>query len=501
MSAGSPAVITTRRQLWLIFSGLMLAMVLASLDQSIANTALPHMASDLGGLAHLSWVVTVFMLFSTITTPIYGKLGDMYGRRRLLVISILIFLGASMLCGMAQSMTQLILFRALQGCGAGGLLTLAQTIISDVVSPRERGRYQGLFTGGFAFSAVAGPLIGGGLTTALSWRWIFYVNLPLGALALALVLIGLRPTVPGKHHRIDYAGALLMAIAATATLLLFTLAGSEFAWLSPWAAGLALTALIGWGLFLVQEKRAAEPMIDLKLFRIRSFSIGVFTMAMMAFAMMGAMVFVPLYFQLVMGFSPAEAGLLLLPQIAMMLVSSILGGRLSSRLGRPKPFMVCGIILEAFGLGGLGLLAFLQAPYPWFLVSLGVLGMGMGIAMPNATVVVQNAVPQSALGVATGAMSFIRSLGGALGVAVSAGLMAMHLNAGLAGMAGEVDVHAIIDGGIMTIQALAPDMQASITDAFGHAIAWSFLVSGVMMGLAALMASTLRGTELAEDIR
>lgn len=490
-----PAV-NSRRELWLVFSGLMLAMMLAALDQSIVNTALPEMASDLGGLAHLSWVVTAFMLCSTVATPIYGKLGDMYGRRRLLTVSIVIFLVASALCGVAQSMPQLILFRALQGLGAGGLMTLSHTVISDVVGPRERGRYQGLFTGAFAFCSVTGPLIGGGLTTALSWRWVFYVNLPLGALALGLILAGLKPLARTGSHKIDYLGALLMICAATTTLLLFTWAGSLFPWVSLWAAGLALAGFLFWALFLAQERRAAEPIINLSLFRIRSFTVGVTTTSLMSFAMMGTMVFVPLYFQLVLGFSPATAGLLLLPQIIMMVISSIAGGHLSSRLGRPKPFMVGGILLEAIGLSGMALFAFIQAPLPFFLGALAVLGLGMGVAMPNAMVIIQNAVPRNTLGVATGTMAFIRSLGGALGVAVSAGIMAMQLNRSLASLDESLDVHGVIEGGISIIRSLSPDLQLSITDSFRHAIAGSFIVSGVMMSLAVLMGLSLRGTEI-----
>ena len=490
------AAISSKRQLWLVFVGLMLSMMLAALDQSIVNTSLPQMASDLGGLAHLSWVVTAFMLCSTIATPIYGKLGDMYGRRRLLTISIIIFLIASALCGLSQTMTQLIVFRALQGFGAGGLMTLSQTVISDVVEPRERGRYQGLFTGGFAFASVAGPLIGGGLTTAISWRWIFYVNIPLGTIALTLILIGLRPIARSGHHIIDYAGALLMACAATTTLLLFTWAGSIFPWLSLWAVLLAVAGLVFWTLFIKQERRAAEPLINLKLFTIRSFTIGVTTTSMMSFAMMGSMVFVPLYFQLVLGFSPATAGLLLLPQIIMMVISSIVGGQFSSRLGRPKPFMVGGIALEALALSGFALVAFFAAPLPYFLIALAILGLGMGVAMPSAVVIIQNSVPRNTLGMATGTMAFIRSLGGALGVAVSAGVMGMHLNWKLADLSTSINIRSVIEGGLNVIRELSPDMQITITDVFRHAIAYSFLTSGIIMSLAFLLAMSLRGTDI-----
>jgi len=332
-------LISPRRRT-IIMAGLVTAMVLGALDQSVVNTALPRMASDLGGLAHLFWVATAFMLTSTIVTPLYGKLSDMYGRRPLFVTSIVIFLSASVLCGLAQSMGQLIAFRALQGIGGGGLMTLAQTVVADIVPPRERGRYQGFFTGTFAVSSVAGPLIGGALTSALSWRWVFYVNIPFCLLALGLLLAGLRPLGVRTKHRIDYLGSMLMALASGSALLLFTAAGSAFAWVSPQAAGLGALSLLAAILFIWQERHAAEPLIDLSLFRIRSFTVGVLTMSAMGFAMMSAMVFLPLYFQLILGLSPARSGFMLLPQVGAMLITSIGGGIVSSRFGHPKPLMV-----------------------------------------------------------------------------------------------------------------------------------------------------------------
>lgn len=470
-------------------------MILGALDQSIVNTALPRIASDLGGLAHLSWVVTAFMLSSTIVTPIYGKLSDMYGPRRFLFLSIAVFIVTSALCGAAQSMTQLIAFRLLQGLGAGGLMTLSQTVVSAIVSPRERTRYQGLFTGAFALSSVTGPLIGGGLTTAFSWHWVFYVNIPVGLLALTLILIGLKP-IPstGKHH-IDVIGALLLALTAAIALLLFSWAGSTFPWFSLESLGLLALTLVLLALFIKRESVAPEPLISLSLFRIPAFTIGAVTTGCMSFAMMGAMVFMPLYFQLVLGHNPAEAGLLLLPQIATMLVSSIFGGRLSAKLGRPKIFMVSGIFLEALGLSSLSVMAFLHAPQIGFLLALAILGLGMGVAMPNATVIVQNAVASNRLGVATSSMSFIRSLGGALGVSVSGGVMSAVLLTALADVTPHIDPRAIIDGGARAIADLSPAARAAVAGAFGHAIAYSFMIGGCVMTLALMLASTLKGTD------
>ncbi|MBN8909013.1 MAG: MFS transporter, partial [Rhodospirillales bacterium] len=297
--ASAPRLATVpRRQLRIVLTGALLAMVLAALDQNIVNTALPRMAGDLGGLAHLSWVVTAFMLTSTTTTPLYGKLSDIYGRRQLFFVAILVFLAGSLLCGIAQNMGQIIAFRALQGLGAGGLLTLAQAAIGDVVSPRERPKYQGWFTGTFALSSVAGPLLGGFITSALSWRWVFYVNIPVGAAALVMIAIGLRKRPSGQARPVDYPGALLLTGATTALLLLLAWGGTEFAWLSLPTVGLVAAVIVLAGLFARQELRAPEPLVRLPLFRNPIFARGVSVSGMMAFAMLGSTVFLPLYFQL-----------------------------------------------------------------------------------------------------------------------------------------------------------------------------------------------------------
>jgi EmrB/QacA subfamily drug resistance transporter len=493
-------IVQSPSRLRLTLAGLMLSMTLASLDQSIVNTALPRMASELGGLAHLSWVVTAFMLSSTIATPILGKLSDMYGRRRLLLLAIALFVGASALCGLAGSMAQLVAFRAIQGIGAGGIMTLTQTVISDVVGPRERVRYQGLFTGAFALSAVAGPLLGGGLTTTLGWRWVFYVNLPVGLIALAIIYRALPATGERLRRQIDHLGAVLLAAAAALALLMFSWGGSAFPW-GSWQtlAGFATVAVLT-ALFLWRERHAPEPILTLALFRIRSFTIGSVAMGCMGFAMMSAMVFLPLYFQLVLGLDPAQAGFMLLPQILMMLASSILGGKISADLGRPKLFMAGGIALEATGLASLAWLAHADAAIPMFWIALAVLGLGMGVAMPNATAIVQNAVPPRELGVATASMSFIRSLGGALGVAVSGGVMSARLGADMA-QHPQIDAQAIINGGMDAIAALPAALHPVITAAFRDAITASFEIGGGVMALAFLIAMTLKGTDFARQER
>jgi EmrB/QacA subfamily drug resistance transporter len=478
------------RELRIVFAALMLAMVMASLDQNIVNTALPRMASDLGGLAHISWVVTAFMLTSTITTPFYGKLSDMYGRRRMMIISISVFLAASVLCGTAQTMTQLILFRALQGLGAGGLITLAQTIVGDMVGPRERGRYQGLFTGAFAISSVAGPLLGGILTSALSWRWVFYVNIPVGTVALTLILIGLKPAPPSGRHKIDYAGGGLLAIGTAATLVLLSSAGTMTPWGSPLMIGIVGAAAMALILFIRQERHAPEPVIDLKLFHIRAFAVGVASSGMMSFAMMGSLVFLPLFFQLVEGLSPIRAGFMMLPQIGGMVVSSVIIGRISSRMGVFKPFLLGGVGLEFLALAALALLALNGSSLYSFLFALGALGLGMGSGMPMATVIVQNGIDRKVLGAATGAMSFIRTLGGALGIALSGGVMAMRLAQGLKSLPG-IDIDALMSGGMNHIAQLPPDQRLAVTDAYRLAIGTSFAMSGVVMLGALMLITTL----------
>lgn len=477
------------RELRLILVALMLVLILASLDQNIVNTALPRMASDLGGLVHISWVVMAFLLTSTVSTPIYGKLSDMYGRRRLLFVAIGIFLAASVLCGLAGTMTQLILFRGLQGLGAGGLVTLAQTTIGDVVGPRARGRYQGLFTGAMAVSSVAGPLVGGVLTTQLSWRWVFYVNLPIGAIALAMIATALRPSPAARDHRIDFAGAALLVGGTVAGLLLLSWGGTLIAWRSAEALALGAAATVLIVLFVRQERRAAEPLMNLALFGIRSFSIGVAAAACMSFAMTGAMVFMPLYFQLVLGLDPTQAGLMLLPQIGVMIVTSVIGGRLSSRTGLVKPFMLVGVGCEALGLIGCAAMAAIGSGPVGFLVALAVLGFGMGMGMPSATVVIQNAVPRSQLGVATATMGFLRSLGMVLGVAVAGSAMAARLAGRIATDGASVDIRRILTGPLAE--------RLPVIEAYRSAIGFSMALSSGVMVLAFLLVFGLRSVPIA----
>jgi EmrB/QacA subfamily drug resistance transporter len=485
-------------QLRTVMAGALLAMTLAALDQNIVNTALPRMVSDLGGMTHIAWVVTAFMLTSTTTTPLYGKLSDMYGRRPLFFVAITVFLAGSLLCGAAQSMAQLILFRALQGLGAGGLMVLAQSAIGDVVSPRERPRYQGLFTGTFALASVAGPLLGGVITSALSWRWVFYVNLPIGIVALTMIAIGLRKAPARTARPVDYAGTLLLAGTTTALLLLLAWGGIEFPWLSGEVAGLAGLAVVLFVLFLWRERVAPEPLIRLALFRNPVVSRGIGVGGMMTFAMLGSTVFLPLYFQLVLGMSPAAAGAMLLPQVAGMMLSSIVGGRIVSRLGHNKPFLLAGLGLEAVALLSLAGLASLAAPQWVFLISMAMLGLGMGMGMPNLTTAVQNAVTYREIGAVTGASNFVRSLGGAVGVATSGAIMAARLKSSMAG--GRLDVEALTAHGTQALAQFSPEQLAAVSGAYRTALTGCFLLSGLVMSTAFVLVLGLKEQALRDGI-
>ncbi len=420
----SPAEVKT------VFAGLMLALTLASLDQNIVGVALPRIVSDLGGLSHLSWVVTSFLLTSTATTPIYGKLSDMYGRKPLFIAAILIFLGGSVLCGLSGSMTQLIIFRGVQGLGAGGLMTLAMTTVADLVPPRERGRYQGYFGAVFGVSSIAGRLLGGFITDALSWRWIFYVNLPIGALALAFFIFGFQRPRRVVSHRIDYAGATLLTAATVALLLALTWGGVQYAWSSPLITGLAASAIVLVALLVHTERRSPEPVLAPHILKNPVFLIATGVMFLTFMGLFGASVFLPLFFQLVLGFTPARAGLMLAPMTGGVVVASFLGGRLVSRTGKYKIFPVLGLaaatlaflaVMRAADVAGTSL-GFIE-------VSLIILGMGFGLVMPNLMVAIQNAVLPAELGSATAASAFFRSLGGTFGVAISGAIMTARLQA------------------------------------------------------------------------
>jgi EmrB/QacA subfamily drug resistance transporter len=406
-----------RRRLMVVFGALMLAMLIAALDQTIVSTALPTIVGDLGGLTQLAWVVTAYILTSTISTPLYGKIGDLYGRKRIFQGAIVIFLVGSMLCGLSQNLAELIGFRALQGVGAGGLFVGSQAIIGDIVSPRERGRYMGYFGAVFGLATVAGPLLGGFLVDHATWRWVFYINVPIGIAALIATGLVLHLPRQRRAHRIDYLGASLLGAGVTCIVLLTTWGGTEYPWASAQTLGLGLAALVLLGAFIQVERRAAEPILPLRLFRNSVFAVTNAAGFIIGLALFGSIVFLPQYLQIVKGEGATNSGLLLVPMMVGLLITSIVSGQLISRTGRYKVWPILGTAITVVGLF---LLSTMGAATPQIVTAayMVVLGLGLGGVMQVLVVVVQNSVAQKDLGVATSTATFFRSMGGSIGVPI-----------------------------------------------------------------------------------
>ena len=418
-------------RLRVIFPALMLVLLIASLDQTIVATALPTIVGDLGGVSQLSWVVTAYLLSSTVVGPLYGKLGDLFGRKRLLQTAIVIFLAGSALCGLAQSMPELIAFRAIQGLGGGGLFVITLAVIGDVVPPRERGRYQGYFGAVFGVSTVIGPLLGGFLVDSVSWRWIFYVNLPIGLLALAVIAVALPDRKAHVKPQIDYLGAGLLAAGLAAIVLFTTFGGTTFSWSSPQEIALIALGIGLLGLFVLAERRAAEPILPLGLFRNRVFAVTSAIGFIVGVALFGAVTYIPLYLQNVKGHSPTVSGLLMTPMVGGLLVTSILSGQLISKFGRYKPFPIVGTALMTVGLV---LLSQLKLDTPTLVAAafLLVLGLGLGMTTQVLVLAAQNSVDYRNLGVATSASTLFRQVGGSIGVSIFGGVFASALTSKLA---------------------------------------------------------------------
>jgi EmrB/QacA subfamily drug resistance transporter len=414
-----------------IFGALMLVVLLASLDQTIVATALPTIVGELGGLQHLSWVVTAYLLASTVTGPIYGKLGDLYGRKVVLQAAILIFLIGSALCGIAQGMTELIAFRALQGLGAGGLMVTSIAVVGDIIPPRDRGRYQGLFGAVFGVSTVIGPLLGGFFVDNLSWRWIFYVNLPVGVLALFVIGVVFHSRAEHVRHAIDYLGAATLAGGLACIVLFTSLGGTTEPWGSPQSIALVVIGVALLGLFLLVESRAQEPILPLELFRNRTFAVTSAIGFIIGLALFGSVTYLPLFLQVVKGMSPTRSGLQLTPMMGGLLITSILSGRAISRFGRYRPFPIAGTAVMTIGMVLLARLSVSSSTWTAALDML-VLGLGLGLVMQVLVLAVQNAVDFRVMGVATSGAILFRQVGGSIGLAVFGAIFSNSLHSKLA---------------------------------------------------------------------
>ena len=470
----------THRQVLVIFSGLMLGMLLAALDQTVLATALPTIVGELGGIDHLSWVISAYLLASTTSVPIYGKLGDLYGRKRLFQFGIGLFLVGSVLAGVSQSMTQIILFRFVQGLGAGGLMVTSQAIIGDILSPRDRGRYIGYLAIVFAFSSVAGPLIGGLFTDHIGWRWVFYVNLPIGLVALFVTSRVLHLPKRRVEHKIDYLGALLLTGGISSILLAMTWGGRQYAWDSRTIVGLFTAGVILVGLLLFQETRAPEPILPLRLFRNRTYGVSSVLGICQGMVMFGALAFVPLYLQVVKGVSATESGLRTTPMMVGMIITAVFSGRMISNTGRYRQYPIMGTAIISIGLALLSTMA-VDTNLVLVAAFMLVFGLGMGFVMQVITIAVQNSVDYRDMGTATAGVNFFRSMGGALGVATFGSVLNNRLDLNLSRFV-PTDALAGLSTRALTssperLRELPPAVLEGLRQAFAHSLQTVFLLA------------------------
>jgi EmrB/QacA subfamily drug resistance transporter len=488
----------SHREIVGVLSGVVLTLLMGAIDQTIVATALPTMAAQLGGLDKLSWVVTAYLLTSTATTPIYGRLSDLFGRKRMLQIAIAVFLAGSVLCALSADMIQLIVFRAVQGVGGGGLMALSFTVIGDVIAPRERGRYQGYIGGTFALANVIGPLLGGLLTDYLSWQWIFLINVPLGLAALAMTNRALArlPRATGSP-RIDYVGSVLMIGAVTGVLFFLSRVGDlAHAPLLIGGAG-ALGTLLTVA-FLIQESRSREPILPLRLFRIPVLAVSAPAIGINAALMFAGIIFVPLNIQMTHHAGATESGLLLLPAVFGITAGAVVGGRLVSATGRYKVYPLVGTAIAIAMFGLMVAVGERMADPLWATALLAPLGVGLGLLMPVLTVASQNAVAPGDLGAATSLTSFSRSLGGTIGVAVIGTIFTHNLAARLeaAGVPG-LEPRAVLEMGRAALDPLPEAAQgaalAAVEAAFGSVyLSATVLAAGLFLLLLGLKELPLR---------
>jgi EmrB/QacA subfamily drug resistance transporter len=499
----------SHRQIMIVFSGLMLGMFLAALDQSVVSTALPTIVGDFHALNRLTWVVTAYLLTATASAPLYGKISDLYGRKKIFQFAIVLFLAASALAGLSQNMNELIAFRGLQGLGAGGLIVLAMSIIGDVVPPAQRGKYQGYFGAVFGVASVAGPLVGGFLVEQISWRWIFYINLPIGAVALVVTSIVLHDRSERKSHRIDYLGALLLLCGVSALLLTTTLGGSPqgFPWHS-WQIATMLTSgvvlVVG---FVAWEMRfAREPIVPMYLFRKRVFTFSNLTGFIVGVAMFGAIIYLPVYLQVVKGVSPTVSGLMLIPLMVGMLSASITSGQIIARIGRYKIFPVVGTAVMTVGMFLFSLLGVHTSDAVDSLYMF-IVGVGLGLVMQVLVLAVQNGVDYKDLGTATSMSNFFRSMGGAFGTAILGAILTDRLDGNLlsalpaAAKPHLAQIARSIVGSPASLKKLSPVVHGAAVQAYVHTIDTVFRVATPVVLLAFVFALFLPEIRLRATVR
>ena len=489
-------LVFSHQQIIRVITGILLCILLAALDQTVVIPAVPAIAAELHAFGHLSWIVSAYLLTSTAATPIYGKLSDMYGRRALLLPALALFIAASVLCALSQSLIQLIVFRALQGLGGAGLMAMAQAAIADVVSPRERGRYQGYMAGTWGVASVAGPVVGGWFTDHISWTFVFWINVPLGLAAMVLCNRALK-LLPVRNVRgkIDYFGAALLTGGVTALLLVLSWGGTEYPWASVPIVGLLAISAVLFTVLVWHERRAPDPILPPRMFREMVFTRGVMLAFITSVGLLGTTFLLPLFFQLIRGADASASGFMVTPFLVLNTIGAFTGGQMARRLGRTK-----GIILVGFGLGAAGLagMAAVTTTTPLWLVMLAmaVEGLGIGICLPNIMVMVQNAAERRDVGTATGAMLFLRSLGGAFGSTMVGALLTGVFAARLAAehLPGGSDLGALKPGG--PLAALGPAALAAGRHALSAGFSMAFLASLGMFVVALIIAAGLRDIPL-----